>query len=160
MGFIKSLGSAAKRLKGPEESPTQKATKIKRKEELWEIKDKSRFEEQKKIAAETGRKSARGGGFGSGAMQFGGALNKSLSNVERNLGFNDSLGMGSGLDFGFGNSPAKSKKPMGKVTRIQTGGKTITIREAAPTQEGSLHMQKKPASPYGWMDEVNNFFEG
>ena len=158
MGFIKSLGSAAKRLKGPEESPERKAIKIKRKEELWEIKDKSRFEEQKKMAAASGKKSAKG--FGAGAMQFGGALNKSLSNVERNLGFNDLGGMGSGLDFGFGDAPAKAKKPMGKVTRIQTGGKTITIREAAPTQEGQLHMQKKPASPYRWMDDVNNFFEG
>ena len=157
MGFIRSLGSAAKRLKGPEESPERKAIKIKRKEELWEIKDKSRFEEQKKLAATAGKKSARGGG---GFMQFGNALNSSLSNVEKNLGFNNSGGMGSGLDFGFGDAPRKQRKPMGKVTRIQTGGKTITIREAAPTQEGQLHMQKKPASPYSWMDDVNNFFEG
>ena len=138
-----------------QERQRRKAIELQRKQELWEIRDKAKFEQQKKTAAAVGKKQgAQGGAFsGGGVMGFGRAMESSLNNTEKAFGFGGGFNMGSNIFDG----PAPPKKPVPqRVTRISKSG-TVTITE--PAGAGLKAKPKREPSPYDWMNDVNNFLE-
>lgn len=150
MGFIRSV---IKKVTGPEKSPYEKAQDIKTRQEIFEERQRGFREGSKKRAYEEGKRAGMGKS-GSGIGGLANAVGSSLNNAEKMFGF--SGGSMGGMDFGLGLSQPK-QRPRQKVTKVISGGKTITIRDSTEREEGLP--KRRQASPYDWMHNSHNFFD-